>query len=588
MKLKDLIPFIFILVFLSGCKENEISLSADGQMEKLENLPFPLFLDSSFYSLLKTYPELVTEYGMDKQLGMSGTDLNSYNEDYLIEREKLETGILRQLQTYDRSVLSEKEQISYSIYREYMEDLVRGQKFRHHEYLLSYMITSVNITTEQFFTEIIPVLTVIDAEKYIQRLLAVNKKMEEVVNQLFIQEELGITLPSVLIQPTLNSIRSITRNKGRNTSFYITFKQKLQSLNLEEDKLNTLLEDAERACNESIIPGYKLLEQKLMTQQNIAVQTTGVGALADGLEYYDYALSHHTNSNLSAEEIHNIGKKELDRIHSEMKTIFQTLGYSTDEKIEILYNQLEKDDTRVFGGNIVETHNKLIIDAQNWMKNLFLDFPRSEAVVKEDQRGGYYIPPSHDGSRPGIFYASTGSVSYFTLPTLTFHETYPGHHYQIALTGEMDTPFFQRQAWFTGYLEGWALYSEYLMAETGFYENDPFGRLGHLQAEAFRAARLVVDTGLHIYDWDINKASDYFSENTGFSEGFAQNQIYRYLVWPGQAASYYTGFLEFKNLLSAEKQKLGSNFDYGLFHKKLLANGPMPLTLLKNEIFGVQ
>ena len=448
------------------------------------------------------------------------------------------------------------------------------------------MITSVNITTEQFFTEIIPVNNTVDAEKYIQRLMAVNRKMEEVDNQLQIQEDMGITLPSALISPTLNNIRSVTRNKGGNTSFYLTFKQKIQQLNIDQEKMNSLLEDAESACNESVIPGYKLLEQRLISQQNTAVKKTGVGVLPDGKEYYNYTLAHHTNSDMNAEEIHNKGIDELMRIHKEMRTIFQDLGYKSDQDIEILYQLLEKDDTRVSGDKIVDTHIKLISYARLWMKKLFHDFPHSEAVVKADQRGGYYIPPSFDGSRPGIFYASTGSVSYFTLPTLTFHETYPGHHFQITLTAELDIPFFQRQAWFTGYLEGWALYAEYLMAETGFYENDPFGRLGHLQAEAFRAARLVVDTGLHIYDWDINRATDFFSRNTGFSRGFAQNQIYRYLVWPGQAASYYTGYMELKSILNREKTRLGEDFNYGDFHRKLLANGPMPLTLLKNEIFG--
>ena len=150
----------------------------------------------------------------------------------------------------------------------------------------------------------------------------------------------------------------------------------------------------------------------------------------------------------------------------------------------------------------------------------------------------------------------------------------------------MNLPDFQRQAMFTGFLEGWALYSENLMAITGYYENDPFGRLGHLQAEAFRAARLVVDTGLHVFDWSIKKAADFFAGNTGFSPGFAQDQVYRYLVWPGQATAYYTGFMGFQALQDAEKERLGENFSYKDFHRTVLANGPMPLTILKTEVFG--
>jgi uncharacterized protein (DUF885 family) len=588
MKHKYTLIMLAILTILISCQNHKKNLAAGIILKELENLPFSSFLDESFYSLLKTYPELVTEYGMDTQLGMTGTELNSYDESFLKERIKLEDGILEILENYDTSIFSENEIISYSIYKEYMKDLVAGHQFRHNEYLLSYMITSVNISTEQFFTEIIPITSSRDAEKYIQRLQAVDKKMEEVDTQLQIQQELGITLPSSLIPPTLNTIRAISRNKGSNTSFYMTLKQKIDKLGLSQDEIDVLLEEAEAACNESVIPGYKRLEERLIAQQKISVKKTGVGTLPDGLNYYNYALSHHTNSDLSAREIHDLGIEELERIHRQMRLIFGELGYETDQDIENLYNLLERDDSPVTGAAIVETHKELIDDARQWMDQYFPGFPRSEVVVKEDQIGGYYIPPSFDGSRPGTFYASTGSVSYFTLPTLTFHETYPGHHYQIALTAEMDIPFFQRQAWFTGYLEGWALYAEYLMAETGYYENDPFGRLGHLQAEAFRAARLVVDTGLHIYDWDIGKASLFFSENTGFSKGFSQNQIYRYLVWPGQAASYYTGYMEFKNLLKSEQTRLANKFNYVEFHRKVLANGPMPLTLLKNEIFRIE
>jgi uncharacterized protein (DUF885 family) len=588
MKFRYLLLFIIIISMFTACPDNKISLSSKDILIQLKNLPFTGFLEESYKSLLKTYPELVTEYGMDELLNMSGTELNSYDEDFLLERAKLEEGILSILQQYDKSTLKPKERISSSIYEEYLKDLVNGHKYRHHEYLLSYMITSVNIVTEQFFTEIIPINNVTDIKNYIKRLQAVYRKMEEVDRQLQIQEEMGIILSASLIPPTLNSIRSITVNNAVTTPFYTTLKDKIQKLDIDKENRDLLLKKAELACKERVLPGYQLLEQRLLKQQKIAGYKTGVNKLPDGYNYYNYLIRHHTNSDMNIDEIHNKGLEELNRIHDDMRFYFAKLGYDTDKDIDDLYKLLEKNDRTVSGNQIVETHKQLMKGAQDWMKILFNDFPNSEAIVKADKTGGYYIPPSFDGSRKGAFYASTGSVSYFTLPTLTFHETYPGHHYQIALTAEMDLPLFQKQAMFNGYLEGWALYSEYLMSESGFYLDNPFGELGHLQAEAFRAARLVVDTGIHIYDWSINKAAVFFAENTGFGSRFSRGQIYRYMVLPGQAASYYTGYIEFKNILVFEKNRLKESFNYGDFHQKVLENGPMPLTILNKEIFGVQ
>jgi len=588
MKYKILFFIMGLIISLSACSTDEVAVfSGKEKLAHLESLSFDEFLDESYFTLIKCYPELVTELGMDSYLGTSGVELNSYNELYLQEIELLESGIFALLENYDKTKLNREQQISHSIYSAYLLDLINGQKFRHHSYLLSYMLNSVNVSTEQFFTEIIPVESKSDGEKYIQRLWAVSKKMEEVDSQIQIQEDKGIFLPANLIPPTLNAIRAISRKDGKYTDIYLSFKEKIEQMDLDQNEKVVLLEKAEEACRESLIPGYKILEKRLSSQQSKAGQHVGVSSLPDGEDYYSYTLAHHTNSNLNAEEIHNRGIEELDRIHSEMRSLFQKLDYDTGYDIETLYRKLERNDQTIRGSAIVDNHKSLIGEAKQWMIPYFSDFPKSELNVKEDDFGGFYIPPSSDGSRPGIFYASTGSISYFTLPTLTFHETYPGHHYQIALSGEMNLPYFQKQAMFTGFIEGWALYSEYFMARTGYYADDPFGQLGHLQAEAFRAARLVVDTGMHLYGWGINKAIDFFSENTGFGRGFSQNQIYRYLVWPGQATSYYTGFIEFRSLLASEEKRLGDKFDYSDFHNKLLAKGPMPLTLLKSEVFNI-
>lgn len=589
MKMRYVILF-FIPALLLSCSEPSDALRARGlaaekELEELRDLPFGEFLEQSYRALIRTSPELVTELGLDESFAMSGTGLDCLDEAYLIEKEKLERGILGHLEEYDESGLEKEEQLSYEIYRYYLRDLAEGQQYRRHQYLLSYMLNSVNVATEQFFTEIIPVSDASGAEKYIARLKAVLTKMEEADRQIQLQEEEGIFLPSPLVGPALKSIRAISRQNPRSCSFYLTLKEKLGKLDMKDSLREKLMEEAEAACRDSVIPGYLLLEKRLSGQQSQAPVETGVGNLPGGEDYYAWTLKHHTNSDPGAREIHQRGLAELERIHGEMREYFRELGYDGEQSIENLYRRLEREEGSLSGEAIVEEHRRLIDEAIGWMEPFFGRFPSGKVEVKPDLFGGFYIPPSFDGSRPGIFYASTGSAGRFTLPTLTFHETYPGHHYQIGLAGSLKLPLFRRQVMFTGYTEGWALYSEYLMAETGYYEKDIPGRLGHLQAEAFRAARLVADTGLHLYGWDIEEATAFFSENTGFDRGFASNQIYRYLVWPGQATSYYTGFMEFRDILTEEKARLGNSFDYKAFHSSLTDHGPMPLTLLKKEIF---
>ena len=188
-------------------------------------------------------------------------------------------------------------------------------------------------------------------------------------------------------------------------------------------------------------------------------------------------------------------------------------------------------------------------------------------------------------SRPGIFFASiSGSEAVYGMPTLAYHEAVPGHHLQLALASELDLPFFQRVIGFTGYAEGWALYAESLMAELGAYQDDIYGDLGRLQAEARRAARLVADTGIHAFHWTFDETVDFMLENTGLPQQLLEYEVARMAVWPGQADSYYLGFMRIRELRADAEQALGAQFNLADFHSAVLESGSMPLDLLENEI----
>jgi uncharacterized protein (DUF885 family) len=241
----------------------------------------------------------------------------------------------------------------------------------------------------------------------------------------------------------------------------------------------------------------------------------------------------------------------------------------------------------VSGKEVLTTYEALIAEAQQHLEAAFDIRPQAEVVVIGDQFGGFYIPGSLDGSRPGAFYANVGGAGepYYAMPTLAYHEAVPGHHFQISLAQEMDAlPAFRQGLRFTAYTEGWALYAEHLAWELGWYEDDPYGYLGFLQAMAFRAARLVVDTGLHARGWTFSEAEAFLTANTGFENQDPvppQQQIARYLVWPGQATSYYVGYTTLIDLRQRAMDHLGDRFDLKDFHRVIVSQGSVPLPVLE-------
>jgi uncharacterized protein (DUF885 family) len=197
----------------------------------------------------------------------------------------------------------------------------------------------------------------------------------------------------------------------------------------------------------------------------------------------------------------------------------------------------------------------------------------------------FYTSATLDGSRPGVFYAPVGGQQpAYNMPTIAYHEAVPGHHFQISLQREMDLPLMRNVVGFNGYAEGWALYAERLASELGWYADDPYGDLGRLQYEAHRAARLVVDTGIHTKQWTFDQAVDFLVENTGLPEGYMQSEVARYIVWPGQAASYYIGYLKMLELREQAKAQLGEDFDLLEFHRVVLGAGSVPLEVLEGVV----
>ncbi len=566
---------------------------ADELVARLQGLDLEAFFEASFRELMLRNPELVLEVGLTEVYGVTDVQLTDISDAYIRETQQMHATILEMLRGYDREALALEQQISYDVYEWYLEDQVRGQAFMYYDYPATYFpTTAVHEQLIQFFRDIHPISSQQDAQDYIARLEQVDTKFEQLLEGLKLREQAGIIPPQFAIQWALYSIRDLTRASATATPFYTSFEEKVDALqNVSDDEKQMLLASAGQAIEEVVLPAYQKLADYLERLETVAPTDDGVWQFPEGDAYYDYLLHHYTTTELTADQIHKRGLDELERIHAEMRAVFDELGYPENESLARLFDRVAQDGGHVAGNRVLETYEALIGLADQNLEAVFDIRPVAQVIVVADLYGGFYVPGSMDGSRPGAFYAAVGGdgEDLYGMPTLAYHEAIPGHHLQIAIAQEMDLPSFRRGLSFTGYTEGWALYAERLAWELGWYEDNPYGNLGRLQAEAFRAARLVVDTGIHVKGWTFDQALDFFVENVGYESGDIVDprlQIARYIVWPGQSTAYKVGMLELLELRQRAMDQLGDRFDLKEFHDVVLGNGSMPLEILSRVVDG--
>ncbi len=554
----------------------------------LEGLDFDSFVEASYRQLLIRDPETVLVLGLSGVFGVPTDQLTDISDGYIRETQALEESILNQLQRYNRSSLTSEEQLTYDIYAWYLADRVEGHEFMYNDYPVNPSVLSMHYGLLQFFTDLRPVTNLQEAQDYISCLGQVDTKFTQLVDGLKLREENGVMLPRFLVGWILGDMRDIAASNPRSTPYFAAFETKVNALsNISGADKQALLASAEEAVKESVIPAYQALVDYFTHLQTVASNDAGVWKFPNGKEYYAYVLKHYTSTDLTGDQIHALGLQELDRIHAEMRVIFDQLGYPQDESLPDLYARVADDSGTLTGDAIVKGYEDIIIDIDSSIGSVFDLRPSIGVVVMGVPIGGYYTAPAVDGSRPGLFYASnTGVQPKFNMPTLAYHEAIPGHHFQLAIAQQLELPSFRKGADFTAFVEGWALYAERLVAEQGIYANDPYGDLGRLQYEAFRAARLVVDTGIHTQKWNFDQAVEFMIENTGLSEYMVQGEVSRYISLPGQATAYYIGYSKILELRQQAMDELGDQFDLKEFHNLLLGSGAMPLDILEQVVDG--
>ncbi len=555
--------------------------------EALSGLGFDEFIDSSYRLYLLRFPQTVTSLGMARALGVRNDLLNDYSEEYVEETERIERYILDRLRAFDRQALSVEQRLTYDVCDWAWDDVVRGQEFTRHDYLVThYFITSRDWGLYDLLTVTHPLSSVRDVEDYVARLAQVGTQFDQLIAALEIRARLGIVAPRVVLNQAISGLEGLVNSSAQYHPFYARLANRLPAIpGLTSADQEEFLSEAETLLSKVVLPAYRRLYGKLIDLEGSAPTDLGYGQQPNGAAYYDYALRHQNQTDLSASEIHELGLQQVARLQDEIGEAAVALGYPAGLSIPSIYSRAAREGGSFYGATILDEYDRLLDEARARVQDVFESMPSTPVAIVGDTYGGYYRHAPADGSRPAQFVASTsGAQPRYSMPTLTYHETIPGHHMQIATASELDLPLIRTVETFLGYTEGWALYAERLAWELGWYADDPHGNLGRLSDEMMRAVRLVVDTGIHAMGWSFDEAVDYFVDNTGRPTLFAQGQILRYAVWPGQSTAYMVGFLTMLDLRDRVREVLGEAFDLAEYHTLILENWSLPLEILERIV----
>ncbi|MCW8984175.1 MAG: DUF885 domain-containing protein [Thermoanaerobaculales bacterium] len=580
------VGFLFISLVLAAPS----SFGQDGDIQDildgLEGLQFDEFVDASYKQILLRSPEMVTSMGLSQTLGIRDDQLDNICNEFTIETYELKAGIHEILKSYDREALSYEQQISYDSYDWILEGWAVEHEWMYHFYPVTHGFSRQE-ELFRFFEDEHPMETLENVEDYISRLEQVDDQLACLVQNLEDSETRGVLAPAQMLQRAADQIRGIVPGSARDLPFYTAFQSRTATIDgLSLEQRQALYDRVEQAINASVIPGYQAVVAKLDQQIPYAPAMNGVWQLPDGDDFYSARVRHHTTTDLTPAEIHQTGLDEVERIRGQIREHFDTLGYPTNETFQQLYDRVAVDSGIVRAADIVALNESFIRQAQEDITEVFDIAPRTEVIVIGGRGGGFYVSGSLDGSRPGAYYIGDQTDSYrYWMRTIAYHEAVPGHHFQIAIGNELDVPLFTKGGGFyTAFVEGWALYAEYLAMELGWYEDDIYSELGRLQWELLRAARLVVDTGLHFNRWSRQEAIDYYIDTVGATTALATQQIDLYLYYVGYFTAYKTGMLKILELRQHAMDELGEDFDIKEFHRAVLLHNCLPLPLLERLV----
>jgi uncharacterized protein (DUF885 family) len=437
------------------------------------------------------------------------------------------------------------------------------------------------------------------ARDYVERIGRFDDAFTQLRQGLELRRQRGIVAPAFVLRLALREMREFIAVEPQRHPVYLHLAARLEQIGGPAEERDRLLESLRLALTEGLYPAY---EQLIATAEKLEASAGGdVGAwsLPSGDAFYDYALDHHATTDVSPDEIHQLGRAEVARVEEEIRAVLRGLDLPAKEPAAEIRRLAQEQrflysDDEAGHRRMLNDYREIIGETEDLLGRLFEHRPPGdidvEAVPEAEQLASpaaYYRLPAADDSRPGTFFVNLreiGRVPRFAMRTLAYHEAIPGHHCQGTLASpDTGAPLLRRMLPLTAFVEGWALYAETLAAEQGLLD-DPYDRLGYLEAELFRAARLVVDTGIHDRRWDRRQAVDYMTATTGMPRAEALVEVERQIVNPGQACAYKIGQLEILELRERARQRLADRFDLRHFHTTVLEHGAVPLELLEGVV----
>ncbi len=570
---------LLILTFsLMSFANNSLYSDANEQLKQL-------FTDYDEYNK-RTYPEGATYEGDHRY-----DDMLSDNSEEAVEAGyDSSRAFLNRLLTIDYLSLSADNKLNYDLFKNSIEEGLDYEKF-HWEYMPLGQQWGIHINFPQLvFVQ--PTTTFEEYQKYFKRLRGFDKKIDNTIDLMKKGISSGIVPPVFIMEQTLPQMENIMNSSAEESAFYEPIGKENKLTEKEKEIVSAELKDI---IQNSIYPAYRKLYEFVKNEYiPNCRKDAGIWSLPEGRERYEKAIKDYTTLSFTADEVHNIGLNEVNRIVAKMEEIKDSIGFdgTLDE-----FNTYLKTDEKFYYTNKEDLMNgfrEILVRVDSTLPQMFGKLPKAKYDLKEMEEyraasapAAYYYSAPEDGSRPGYFYVNTydlASRPKYTMTSLAMHEAVPGHHLQISIAQELkNLPKFRRDLGVTSFVEGWGLYSESLGYETGLYD-DLYQLYGALTFEMWRACRLVVDTGIHDKKWTREQAYEFMRKYTPTGDQDLQSEIDRYISWPGQALAYKTGELKIKELRKKAEDTLGENFDIRAFHDKVLENGAIPLPLLEKII----
>ena len=508
---------------------------------------------------------------------------------------------LKQLNEIDQSKLDSQTNLSYTLLKQKLEQEVNDYQWRYHSYPVNQMYGGHSMVAS-FLINQHQITDISDAKAYISRLNGVPKYLQQLEDSLEVRAQKGIIAPKFVFPHVLSDSKNIITGQpfdsGQDSALWADFQRKLASLDIDKNDKERLLSDAKQALLTKVKPAYVHLISYITELETKADTRDGAWKLPQGEAYYNNALARTTTTDMTANQIHELGISEVARIHGEMREIIKKVGFEGDLPAFFKFMREDKqfyypatDDGREAYLNdaiaLIDTMSSRLDEVFNVKPKAPMIVKRVEAFREKSAGKAFYNQPSPDGTRPGTYYANLydmKAMPKYQMEALAYHEGTPGHHMQIAIAQELEgVPKFRKFGGYTAYIEGWGLYSEYFPKEMGLY-SDPYSDFGRLAMELWRSCRLVVDTGIHAKKWTREQSIAYYVDNTPNAKSDAVKMVERHIVMPSQATAYKVGMLKILALREKAKKSLGDKFDIREFHTLVLKNGPLPLDILEDQV----